>query len=283
MNNAIEIKGLTKRYEDFTLDHLDLSLPMGCVMGLAGENGAGKSTTIRCILRATTWDEGTISVLGRDNRENFRQTREDIGVVLDTVGFPTMLTAREVGQMLKNTYQSWDNGAYTTLLKRFDLPENKKFGEFSRGMRMKLGIAAAMAHHPRLLILDEATSGLDPVVRDEVVDMLYEYTREEDRSILVSSHILSDLEKLCDYMAFLKKGKLLLCREKDELLGEYVRVQCSREELALFEPGKILHQRSSAYGAQVICSREALPRGMTGGPIDMEDLFIAMMKGGESK
>ena len=278
--NAIEIRGLSKHYDGFSLDNIDLTQPKGCNLGLAGENGAGKSTTIRCILGNIRPDAGTISVLGRDNRDHFEETKEDIGVVLDTVGFPKALTPAQIGRVLGKTYRNWDQAAYEDYLRRFRLPEGKRFGEFSRGMGMKLGIAAALSHKPKLLILDEATSGLDPVVRDEVVEMFYEFTRDEQHSVLISSHILSDLEKLCDYIAFLDKGRLLLCEEKDELLSRYALVHCTPQTLAGMDPAKIVGERHSAYGAQVILRREDVPKGMEASPIGMEELFIAMVKGG---
>lgn len=279
--NAIEIHGLTKHYDGFSLENVSFSLPMGCILGLAGENGAGKSTTIRCILNATRPDAGDIHVLGKSNQTDFAQTKEDIGVVLDNVGFPNGLTTRQVGKVMAKTYRNWNADLFERYRKRFDLPERKCFRDFSRGMKMKLGIAVALSHDPKLLILDEATSGLDPVIRDEVVELFYEFTRDEQHSILISSHILSDLEKLCDYIAFLQKGKLLLCEEKDELLSRYCMVQGTLEEIYAIDRTKILSEKHTAYGASAILRREDAPRGMHTSPIGMEELFIAMVKGGE--
>ena len=262
------------------MENIDLTLPMGTVLGLAGESGAGKSTTIRCILGNIRPDAGTITVLGRDNRDHFEETKEDIGVVLDTVGFPKGLNPTQIGRVLGKTYRNWDSGLYDEFLRRFRLPADKRVGEFSRGMGMKLGIAAALSHHPKLLILDEATSGLDPVVRDEVVELFYEFTRDEEHSVLISSHLLSDMEKLCDYIAFLDRGRLLLCEEKDELLSRYALVHCSPETLRTMDPEKIVGERHTAYGAQMILRREDVPKGMDAQPIGMAELFIAMVKGG---
>ena len=229
--NALEIKNLSKSFDGFQLDNLNLTLPSGCIMGLIGENGAGKSTTIKLILNMLHKDSGTITILGRDNQENIRLTKEDVGVVMDEVGIPECLTAKQVGNVMKHTFQHWDEAEYKRLLTKLALPDNKQFKDFSRGMKMKLGIAVAMSHGAKLLILDEATSGLDPVVRDEVVDMFGDFTRDENHSILMSSHIVSDLEKLCDYVAFLHKGKLLLCEEKDQLLSEYGLIHCTADQL----------------------------------------------------
>lgn len=273
--NALEIRDLTRHFGDFTLDSLNLTLPGGCILGLIGENGAGKSTTIRLILGMLRPDGGTVTILGRDNRDNLALTKQDIGVVLDEVGIPECMTPKQVGIVMADVFPRWDAKTYEGLLERFSLPENKKFKEFSRGMKMKLGLAVALSHEAKLLILDEATSGLDPVVRDEVVSILSEFTRDESHSILISSHIVSDLEKLCDYVAFLHKGKLLLCEEKDMLLSEYGILHCRPEDLP--ETG-VLHKKLSPYGAEAIVRRDAVKPGTALSPISMEELFVFMSK-----
>ena len=273
--NALEIRGLTKHFADFTLDDLNLTLPGGCILGLIGENGAGKSTTIRLILGMLRADSGTVTILGQDSRENPVLTKQDIGVVLDEVGIPECMTPKQVGKVMANVFLRWNAETYQGLLARFSLPENKKFKEFSKGMKMKLGLAVALSHEAKLLILDEATGGLDPVVRDEVVDMLAEFTRDETHAILISSQIVSDLEKLCDYVAFLHKGKLLLCEEKDLLLSEYGILHCKPEELP--EEG-ILHKKQNAYGVEAIVRRDAVKPGTALSPISMEELFVFMSK-----
>ena len=273
--NALEIRGLTKHFADFTLEDLNLTLPGGCILGLIGENGAGKSTTIRLILGMLRADSGTVTILGQDSRENPVLTKQDIGVVLDEVGIPECMTPKQVGKVMANVFLRWNAETYQGLLARFSLPENKKFREFSKGMKMKLGLAVALSHEAKLLILDEATGGLDPVVRDEVVDMLAEFTRDETHAILISSHIVSDLEKLCDYVAFLHKGKLLLCEEKDLLLSEYGILHCKPEELP--EEG-ILHKKQNAYGVEAIVRRDAVKPGTALSPISMEELFVFMSK-----
>ena len=273
--NALEIRNLTRHFGDFTLDSLNLTLPGGCILGLIGENGAGKSTTIRLILGMLRPDGGTVTILGRDNRDNLALTKQDIGVVLDEVGIPECMTPKQVGIVMADVFTRWDAKTYEGLLERFSLPENKKFKEFSRGMKMKLGLAVALSHQAKLLILDEATSGLDPVVRDEVVSILSEFTRDESHSILISSHIVSDLEKLCDYVAFLHKGKLLLCEEKDMLLSEYGILHCRPEDLP--ETG-VLHKKLSPYGAEAIVRRDAVKPGTSLSPISMEELFVFMSK-----
>ena len=276
--NAIEIRNLCKTYPGFSLDHINLTLPCGCIMGLVGENGAGKSTTIRLILDMIARDSGTITLLGKDNRENTRLLKEDIGVVLDEVGIPACLNPRQVGKVMANTFRNWEPAVYDALLEKLALPPEKQFKDFSKGMKMKLGIAIALSHRPKLLILDEPTAGLDPVVRDEVLDLFSEFTREESHAVLISSHIVSDLEKICDYIAFLHKGKLLLCEEKDALKEEYGILRCSGEQLAELPAEAVIGRKETAYGVEAIAARDAVPAGLSLSPIDIEELFIFMVK-----
>ena len=277
--NAIEIKDLCKTYPGFSLDHVNLTLPCGCIMGLVGENGAGKSTTIRLILDMIARDSGTITLLGKDNGENIRLLKEDIGVVLDEVGIPACLNPKQVGKIMANTFRNWEQAVYDSLLEKLAVPPEKPFKDFSKGMKMKLGIAIALSHRPKLLILDEATSGLDPVVRDEVLDLFSEFTREESHAVLISSHIVSDLEKICDYIAFLHKGRLLLCEEKDALKEKYGILRCSREQLSALPPEAVIGRKETAYGVEAIAARDAVPAGLSLSPIDIEELFIFMVKG----
>ena len=276
--NALEIRNLTKTYPGFTLDNIRLTLPSGCIMGLIGENGAGKSTTIKLILDMIHKDSGSITILGKDNGENIELTKEDIGVVLDEVGIPECLTVKQVGNVMKYTFRNWDDAEYARLVQKLELPDKKPFKEFSRGMKMKLGIAIALSHHAKLLILDEATSGLDPVVRDEVVEMFSDFTRDENHSILISSHIVSDLEKLCDYIAFLHKGKLLLCEEKDQLLAEYGLVHCTADELQSLPSDAVRYKKENAYGVEAVVVRNVVPADIRVSPISIEELFVFMVK-----
>ena len=277
--NAIELKGLKKSFPDFTLGPVDLAVPEGTILGLIGENGAGKSTTIKLMLGLLRTDGGSITILGQDAK---KLDKNEIGVVLDEPGFPSLLNAKEIRSFLKDIYRNWDDAAWQDYMRRFELPQEKKFTEFSKGMKMKLAIAAAMSHHARLLILDEPTSGLDPVVRDEVVGILSEFTREPDHSVLLSSHIVSDLEKLCDYIAFLHKGQLLLNEEKDALYEEYGLLRCDLETLRTLDPNAIIGKKETPYGAEVILRREAAGN-LTLSPIGIEELFVFMVKGGEAR
>ena len=276
--NALEIRNLTKLYPGFTLDNLNLTLPSGCIMGIIGENGAGKSTTIKLILDMIHKDSGSITILGKDNGNNIELTKEDIGVVMDEVGIPECLTVKQVGNVMQHTFRNWDSVEYARLVQKLALPDKKQFKEFSRGMKMKLGIAIAMSHNSKFLILDEATSGLDPVVRDEVVEMFSDFTRDENNSILISSHIVSDLEKLCDYIAFLHKGKLLLCEEKDQLLAEYGLIHCTADELQTLPSDAVKYKKENTYGVEAMVLRNAVPSGIRVSPISIEELFVFMVK-----
>ena len=276
--NALELKQVSKHYPGFDLENLTLRLPGGCILGLIGENGAGKSTTIRLMLGLARPDSGSITLLGRDIGDDLRLTKEDIGVVLDNVGIPSCLNARQVGKVMAGTYARWNQAQYEGYLRQLAIPEKKAFKDFSRGMQMKLGIAIALSHDAKLLILDEATSGLDPVVRDEVVEMFRQFTQDENHSVLISSHIVSDLEKLCDYIAFLHKGKLLLMEEKDRLLEEYALALCSSEELARLPEQAVKSCKRSAYGAEALVLRQFVPEGIHTRPVTIEELFIFMVK-----
>lgn len=276
--NALEITNLTKKYPGFKLDNISFTLPGGCILGLIGENGAGKSTTIKLILKMLRKDGGSITILGRDSGADNRLTKEEVGVVLDEAGIPGCLNTQQVGKVMKHTFRNWDSTAYADLLKRFALPSDKEYKDFSRGMKMKLGIAIAMSHNARLLLLDEATSGLDPVVRDEVLDILNEFTRDENHSILISSHIVSDLEKLCDYIAFLHKGKLMLFEGKDELLARYGIIHCTEDQLSKLDKNAVKHKKISPYGAEALVIRDKIPSAMSISPVSIEELFVYMVK-----
>ena len=279
--NAIELHGVRKHFDGFDLQDITFALPKGCILGLVGENGAGKSTTIRLIMNAMARDGGEITVLGCDNTDPaFRAVKEDIGVVLDEACFPSVLNAKQIGKTMAGIYARWDDALYQSYLKRFNLPEKKKVKDFSRGMKMKLAIAAALSHHPRLLILDEATSGLDPIVRDEILEMFSEFTRNPDHSILISSHIVSDLEKLCDYIAFIHGGRLLFCEEKDALLEKYGVVTCTRDQLADLPEDAVVSIRTNEYGAQALVVKNAVSAAFAPERPLMEDIILFMVKGG---
>lgn len=277
--NALELHGVQKTYPGFTLGPIDLTLPGGTVCGLIGENGAGKSTTLKLILGILPPESGTIRVLGKDDLEASPCTKEDIGVVLSGDGIPTCLTAEQAGKVMAGIYRNWDAGVYAGFCKRFELPAKKKYNEYSTGMKMKLCLAVALSHHPKLLLLDEATSGLDPVVRDELIDLLLDFVRDEDHAILISSHIVSDLEKLCDTIAFLHKGRLLLCEDKDTLREEYALWHGTAAQLEELAPDVVVSQRVTPYGAEALVKRDGVPTGSALTPVSIEELFVLMVKG----
>lgn len=278
--NTIEIKGLTKRYKSFTLDHVDLTLPGGCIMGLIGENGAGKSTMIRLLLGSSRPDEGSIALLGRVGEER-RLAKEDIGFVLDALSLNEAYKLKHVNSIMKYAYKNWNSEEFFSLTERLGVPSSKRISKMSQGTKMKLGIAIALSHDAKLLILDEATNGLDPVVRDEVTDIFYDFIKDEEHSILISSHIVSDLEKLCDYIAFLHRGKLLLCEEKDRLYEAYGLLHCTAEQLNELDERAVVGKRVNRYGVDAVVLRDAVPSGMKLSPMDIETLFIFMVKEGE--
>lgn len=273
--NAIEVKNLTKKYKGFTLENLNLTLPQGCIMGLIGENGAGKSTTIKSLLGIVHADSGSIEIFGKEPSADVKQ---DIGVVLDDVGLPQEFNIREIQAVMRNTFANWQDDVFNGYISRFRLPEKKPFKSFSKGMKMKLGIAIALSHDAKLLILDEATSGLDPVVRDEIVDIFNDFTRDENHSILISSHIVSDLEKICDYIAFLHNGRLMLCEEKDRLLEQYGFINTTADVLEELDKSAVIGKKVTKWGVEALIDREKIPHTFEVKPITIEDLFIFMVK-----
>lgn len=278
--NAIELKNVTKEFKGFKLNNISFDLPKGCILGLVGENGAGKSTTINLIMNSLKMDSGKISVMGVDNQSaDFAELKEDIGVVLDEAYFPIVINVEIVNKMMKGTYIRWDEKVFFDYIRRFDLPLKKQFKEFSRGMKMKLAIAVALSHDPKLLILDEATSGLDPIVRDEIVEIFNDFTRNPEHSVLISSHILSDLEKLCDYVAFIHKGKLLFCEGKDELLEKYGIIRCTKRQLEDIPSGAIKGKRVSNYGVECLVERRLVSSTFSIEKASVEDVILYMVKG----
>ena len=277
--NAIEIQNVTKAYKDFTLEHISFSLPMGTIMGLVGENGAGKSTTIKLIMNAIAADEGSISVLGVSNQSNeFVAVKQDIGIVLDEAYFPEVLSAADINKIMAKTYINWSGETYFGFLERFKLPLDKKFKDYSRGMKMKLAIAVALSHNPKLLILDEATGGLDPMVRDEILDVFNDFTRDETHSILLSSHIISDLEKICDYITFLHNGRLVICEEKDVLLSEYALVKLSKEDFEALPANAIVRKKSTGYGYEALILKDKINQAFPSENTTLEDVILLLTK-----
>ncbi|MEG0448224.1 MAG: ABC transporter ATP-binding protein [Lysinibacillus sp.] len=250
--NAIEIHNLQKSFSDFSLKNISFSLPQGTVMGFVGENGAGKSTTIKCLLNLLKKEHGEISIFGKDAVEHEITIKTDIGVVFDDLHVPEMLNATQLDKFMKKVFKTWDSDYYFERLAQFKVPEKKRVKELSRGMRMKLSIALALSHHPKLLILDEPTSGLDPIIRDEILDLFLEFMQDETHSILFSSHIMSDLEKIADYITFIHDGEIIFSESKDALLYEYGIFKGSNEEVKELPEHAIIGKRNRPFGIEVL-------------------------------
>lgn len=277
--NAIEIRDLCKNYGDFQLDHVSLTLPEGCVMGFIGENGAGKSTTINLILDLIHADSGEVLLYGEPNVRAFPALKEEIGVVLDEDGFPETLNLQDVNSILRSAFRNWSEETFYGYAKRFGLPEKKTIKDYSRGMRMKLSIAAALSHGAKLLILDEATSGLDPVVRDELLDLFFEFVQDERHAIFLSSHITSDLEKICDYVTFLHRGRVVFSEEKDALCERLGILKCAREQLRELDESAVLGVRESAFGTEALVERAGVPEGLLVERATLDDIIVFLAKG----
>ena len=255
--NAIEISGLTKKYDGFTLDNVSFNVPKGSIMGFIGQNGAGKTTTIRTLLNITKCDAGSIKLLGLDHIQNEYEIKEHIAAVFDEIPFHESFNAIQVGKMFRGLYSGWDEQKYSEYLDRFSLPRKKKIAKFSKGMKMKLQISAALSHGARLLIMDEATTGLDPVVRNEILDIFREYLQDEENSILMSSHITSDLDKIADCVTFIDKGKILLTGYKDEILESHGILKCAKDDFKEIAAEDYISARVTDFGVEAMVSDRA--------------------------
>lgn len=276
--NAISLSGVTKRYKDFTLDHVSFNVPKGSIMGFVGKNGAGKTTTIRSLLNIINIEEGEIKLLGLDHIKDEQEIKHRIAVVFDELPFHDLFNPKDMARIFEGLYPEWDNALYSQYLERFQLPAKKKIGQFSKGMKMKLQIACALSHNAELLVMDEATTGLDPVVRDEILHIFMEYLKSGERSILMSSHITSDIEKIADSVAFIDNGKILLTGYKDEILESHGIIKCSKEESSAIDPEDIVSIRTNTYGAEVmITDRESAGhkyKGMIIDPASIDDIML---------
>ncbi len=252
MENMLELKGVSKDYVGFSLKDINLTIPKGCVMGLVGENGAGKTTIMKIILNEINKKTGSIKIMGLDHIQKEKEIKEQLGVVWDDSFLSEYLTPIAVGKIMKNFYKNWDEKLYEQYLQTFQLPKNKMIKEFSSGMKMKLKIITAMSHHPQLLLLDEPTSGLDPVVRYEILDIFREFITDEQKAILISTHITSDLEHLADYITFVKNGQIILSKEKDILLEQYGIYRCTKEEFEKIENQDYVYYKKNKYEYDVL-------------------------------
>ena len=252
MEYELEVNNLTKEYKDFKLDDISLKIPKGSVVGLIGENGAGKSTFINSILNINEPEKGEVKIFNKNINEHEKDIKEDIAVIFDKSHYSEYMNAKIIGKMLSKIYKNWDNEKYYSLLDNFGLPVNKKIKKFSKGMKMKLEFALAFSHSPKFLILDESTSGLDPVFRDEILELLRSYTENEENSILISSHITSDLDKISDYIAFIHEGKLQFVKEYEDIHDNYGVLSCKKDFFDSLNPDDIVFYRKEAFSYKVL-------------------------------
>lgn len=285
MAHILEVKNLSKRYakSGFALKSVSFNVPYGSIVGFIGENGAGKTTAINCILNVLFKDSGTIKILGSEMTDGDSALREELGAVFDAGSFPDHLDARKLSNIMQGIYTKWDPNLFTDYLNQFQIPADKKISTFSRGMSMKLSIAAALSHRPKLLILDEATSGLDPIVRDEILDVFLDFVQDEEHSILLSSHITSDLEKIADYIVFIHNGEIILTAPKDELIYDYAVARCKTSQFAQIEKSDIIAYRKRDYQTDVLVkNRKEIERkykNLTLDTVSIDDIMLLLIKG----
>lgn len=281
--NALVVSGLTKKYNHFSLHDISFAVPKGTIVGLIGENGAGKSTIIHAILGLVHKDAGTVSIMGKQEKEIDFITRNQIGIVFDGNNFPVAYTPNKLNALFRSVYVKWDEKLYFSLLKQFSLPESKKIKTFSKGMKMKLSIAVALSHYPKLLILDEATSGLDPIIRDDVLDILLDFVQDEEKSILFSSHITSDLEKIADHIVFIHNGRLVLNKPKDDLINNYGILKCGAAQFEAIDKTEMISYRKRDYRWEVLiadraAAREKYPNAVID-PATIDEIMLLHIKG----
>ena len=285
MANILELMGVSKKYNKtgFALKNISFALPYGSIMGYVGENGAGKTTTIGCILNTLAKDSGTIELFGREMSDKDTLLREDIGVVYDGDNFPGYLNAGKLASVMRGLYANWDDGLFQKQLADFKLNTKQKVKTYSRGMTMKLAIAAALAHHPKLLILDEATSGLDPVMREEILDVFLDFVQDEKRSILLSSHITGDLEKVSDYITFIHEGEIIMTEKKDDLIYRYAVLRCKSEQFAKMDKADIVAYRKKEYQIDVLVRDKTIIQrkyqGIVVDNVSVDEITLLLVKG----
>lgn len=278
MENCIELKNVTRVYPKFSLQDVSFSVPCGSVVGFIGENGAGKSTTIKAILGLLKKGEGEITVLGENASELSPETKEKIGVVFDGLVFPPNLNAKQLDRVMSGIYKTWESDTFFAYLKRFELPLDKKFKTFSRGMEMRLSIAAALSHKAQLLVLDEPTSGLDPIMRSEILDIFLEFMQDETHSILISTHITSDLEHIADYICFIHKGRIVFTEERNEMLEKHRILKCTDEELECIDKADIIGMRKGRYSNEVLTKAADKYPDITADTPSIEEIMVYYVK-----
>ncbi|MDE7418267.1 MAG: ABC transporter ATP-binding protein [Lachnospiraceae bacterium] len=285
MENILELQQVSKTFSksNFTLDNVSFSLPYGAILGFVGENGAGKTTTIGCILNTIAKDGGSVKLFGREMLDTDTDIREKIGVVYDGDNFPGHWTAEQLSKVMQGFYTNWDDELFCKYLGEFQLPPKQRIKHYSRGMTMKLAIAAALAHHPQLLILDEATSGLDPIMRDEMLDVFLDFVQEEDHSILLSSHITSDLEKVADYITFIHNGSLIMTASKNDLAYHYAVMRCKESQFLALDRSDMIAYRKRDFQIDVLVpdGKEAQRkyRDVVVDHVSLDEIMLLLVKG----
>lgn len=284
MKNAIEIRNLVKNYGDkFTLGEINLDIPSGIIIGLIGENGAGKTTLIKSILNIIRLDKGNIKIFEKDIKINESEIKENIGVVLDNMFFPELLMPKDINSIMKDVYKNWDEQLFNKYLSEFKLKNNQSIKSMSKGMRKKLEIATALSHHPKLLILDEPTSGLDPVVRNEVLDIFLDFIQDEEHTILLSTHITSDLEHIADKIIFINQGKVVLDQSRDDLLDNYGILKCDVDNFDTISKDDIIAYKKNKYDCEILVNDinkiKKKYKDFIVDKITLEELMVLMIKG----
>ena len=281
MENILEINGLNKAYEGFALKDVSFSLPKGYIMGFVGQNGSGKTTTIRSILNMAKINSGKISIFGLDSVDNSVEIKERLGVVFDSLYLANHLNIKQVDKQLSPFYKDWSSEEFFRRIKAFGLPDNQKIGDFSKGMKMKLMVAVALSHKAELMILDEPTSGLDPVARDELLDILSEYIEDENRSVLFSTHITSDVERIADYITILHNGKVWFTGTKDELHEKYLVLRGAEEDISSALRDKCIGFHAYRNGFDALISSDLLgeiPKELETEKASIDEILVYIAK-----
>lgn len=282
-NKIIEIKNLTKEYEDFKLDNISFSLDRGYIMGFIGENGAGKTTTIKLIMNLLKRDEGEIQIFGKDNIDNEREIKERIGFVYDECFYYENISIKDNEKIISGFYKSWNTKVFENYLRKFNLNKKQKVKELSKGMKMKFAIALALSHNAEFLILDEPASGLDPVMRRDILDVFQEVIQDENIGILISSHIISDLEKISDYITYIQKGKIVFSKATSELMEEYKIIKGDKALLSKLDEKVIYGLRETPYGFEGIIKDKNIEKSIRQKIVSekpsLEEIMVAMNKG----
>ncbi len=283
MDSILQVTNLTKQFDTFTLSNINLTVPKGSIVGFIGENGAGKTTTIKSIIGAIHKDQGEVFMFGKRFDKQEKDIMQDIAVIMEGSFFYDDFTPQDISKVLQNIYHKWDNEVYESYLAQFKLPANKKIKEFSKGMRMKLSISIALSYDAKLFILDEPTSGLDPIVRNEILDIFLDLIQDEERAILLSSHITSDLEKIADYITFIHEGKIIFSKTKDELIYEYGVLKCSAAEFEQIDHEDIIGYQKSQFHVEALVPNKQLAKQKYShiliDPASIEDIMLFYVRG----